>query len=100
MTKFRQSKRVVSSVYGKSLTFYENKLEWRSHLSEACPRRCLQNRYSYKDFRRFKGNFTPVLDSVFNEVTCLQPTALLQMKTQYKCFPVNFVEYLMGISFL
>ena len=36
----------------------------------------------------------PVADSVFNEVTGIQPAALLQKKTQRRCFPVNFVECL------
>ena len=47
--------RVVSSVYSESLTFYGKKLQWRSYLLEGCPRRRLQNRYSYKDFRKFTG---------------------------------------------
>ena len=35
-----------------------------------------------------------VADSVFNEVTGLQPAALLQKRSQRRCFRVNLVEYL------
>ena len=55
MTKFLRSKRVVSSFYSKSLTFYGKRFQERSYLSETCPRRHLQNRYSCKDFRKFTG---------------------------------------------
>ena len=68
--KVLYNKRVVSSVYSKRLKFYGKKLQLRSYSSEACSRRRLQNRYSYKDFTKFTEK-APVPDSVFNEVAGL-----------------------------
>ena len=94
MTKFLHAKRDVFSVYSKSLKFYEKD----SSKDLPLQRRALADVCSV-DILIFQKihRKASVPDSVFNEVTGLKPTALLQKRLQRRCFLVNFVEYLRTI---
>ena len=52
----------------------------------------LQNRFS-KEFRKFHRK-TPVLESLFTNVTGLQRCNFIKKRLQHRCFPVKFAKFL------
>ena len=58
----------------------------------------LQNRCS-KEFRNVHRK-APMLESLFNKVTCFQACNFIKKNLQYRCFPVNITKFLRTVFFI
>ena len=80
---------IVFFVHSKNLKLYGKKIQCRSCSSEADLHRCLQ----YRCYWLFCK--APVVESLYNEVSRIQPAVLWQKRSRHRCFPSEFNLYLL-----